>query len=209
MRCAMMNRRTEFHAACRFPDERVKTYMANCERAVCLQPRDTVEEMHVGVCEDNTIQRGLISAGMRRCVRRRCVCTHLIIIVSSISSTPWRNRFAKTGGTERTIDAFTEQNSSFSFPLRDLLEPSTSTGGEPFRFMSGADEPVPSSGGAVGVLGTGSVRNSGACRDVYAVEFGAHSIPSPSSTLLYSTGHIRVRHSNGMSRISYLWRTNI
>lgn len=137
MRCAMMNRRTEFHAACWFPDERVKAYMANCERAVCLQPRSTVEEMHVRVCEDDTIQRGLISAGMRRCVRRRCVCAYLIIIVSSISSTPWRNRFAKTGGTERTIDAFTEQNSSFSFPLRDLLEPSTSTGrGEPFRFMS-------------------------------------------------------------------------
>jgi hypothetical protein len=66
MRCAMMNRRTEFHAACRFPDERVKTYMANRERAVCLQPRSTVEEMHVRVCEDDTIQRGLISTGMRR-----------------------------------------------------------------------------------------------------------------------------------------------
>jgi hypothetical protein len=62
----MMNRRTEFHAACRFPDERVKTYMAYCERAVCLQPRDTVEEMHVRVREDDTIQRGLISAGMRK-----------------------------------------------------------------------------------------------------------------------------------------------
>jgi hypothetical protein len=68
------------------------------------------------------------------------VCAHLMIIVSSISSTPSRNRFAKTGGTERTIDAFMEQNSSFSFPLRDLFgEPSTSMGGgEPFRLISGA-----------------------------------------------------------------------
>lgn len=57
-----MNRRTEFHAACRFPDKRVKTYMANRERAVRLQPGDTVEEMQVGVGEDHTIQRGLISA---------------------------------------------------------------------------------------------------------------------------------------------------
>jgi hypothetical protein len=61
-----MNRRTEFHTARRFPDERVKTYMANCERAVCLQPRDTVEEMHVRVREDDTIQRRLVSAGMRK-----------------------------------------------------------------------------------------------------------------------------------------------
>jgi hypothetical protein len=135
-----MNRRTEFHAACRFPDERVKPYMANCERTVCLQPRNTVEEMHVRVGEDDTIQRGLVSAEMREEKKGRCVCAHLIIIVSSISSTPSRNRFAKTGGTERTIDAFTEQNSSFSFPLGALLgELSTSMGGgEPFRFMSGA-----------------------------------------------------------------------
>src|SRR6266849_1642716 len=62
--CAM-NGRTEFHAACRFPDERVKTYMANCERAVCLKPRDTVKEMYVRVREDDTIQRGLVSVGMR------------------------------------------------------------------------------------------------------------------------------------------------
>jgi hypothetical protein len=62
----MTNTRTEFHAACRFPYERVKTYMANCERAVRLQPRDTVKEMHVRVCEDDTIQRGLVSAGMRK-----------------------------------------------------------------------------------------------------------------------------------------------
>jgi hypothetical protein len=61
-----MNRRTEFHAACRFPDERVKTDMANCERAVGLQLRDTVKEMHVRVREDDTIQRGLVSAGMRK-----------------------------------------------------------------------------------------------------------------------------------------------
>jgi hypothetical protein len=87
-----MNRRTEFHAACRFPDECVKTYMANCERAVCLQPRDTVEEMHVRVREDDAIQRGLISATMREKKRMiECegdVYAHLIIIVSSISSTP-------------------------------------------------------------------------------------------------------------------------
>lgn len=38
-----------------------KHYMANCERAVCLQPRNTVEED---------------------------VCAHPIIVVSSISSTP-------------------------------------------------------------------------------------------------------------------------
>jgi hypothetical protein len=50
-----MNRRTEFHAACRFPDKRIKTYMANCERAVRLQPGDTVEEMQVGVGEDDAI----------------------------------------------------------------------------------------------------------------------------------------------------------
>jgi|SRR6266851_7320663 len=60
-----------------------------------------------------------------------------MIIVSSISSTPERNLFAKTGGTERTIDALTERNSSFSFSLRALLgEPSTSMGtGEVFRFI--------------------------------------------------------------------------
>ena len=52
---ARWNGRTEFHAGCRFPDERVETYMANCERAVCLQSRDTVEEMHVRVREDDTI----------------------------------------------------------------------------------------------------------------------------------------------------------
>lgn len=38
---------TEFHAACRVPDERLESYMANCEWAVCLQTRDTVEEMHI------------------------------------------------------------------------------------------------------------------------------------------------------------------
>ena len=58
-----------------------------------------------------------------------------MIIVSSISSTPERNLFAKTGGTERTIDALTERNSSFSFSLRALLgEPSTSMGTGEFFF---------------------------------------------------------------------------
>lgn len=42
-----MKTRTELHTAGRFPNERVKTYMANCKRAICLQPRDTVEEVHV------------------------------------------------------------------------------------------------------------------------------------------------------------------
>jgi hypothetical protein len=62
---------------------------------------------------------------------------HLMIMVSSISSTPERNLFAKTGGTERTIDAFTERNSSFDFSLRALLgEPSTSMGmGSFFGFI--------------------------------------------------------------------------
>ena len=107
-------------------------------------------------------------------------------MVSSISSTPWRNRLVKTGGTERTMDAFTEQNSSFSFPLRALLgEPSTSTGGgEPFRFM---DEPVPSSGGGAarsfGVLGTHSVRNSGDAVWSTRWTLALNSISSPSSTL--------------------------
>src|ERR1700730_16831987 len=62
-----------------------------------------------------------------------------MIIVSSISSTPECNLFAKTGGTARTIDALTERNSSFafSFSLRALFgEPSTSMGtGELFRFI--------------------------------------------------------------------------
>jgi len=109
------------------------------------------------------------------------VYAHLIIIVSSISSTPLRNRFAKTGGTERTIDAFTEPNSSFSFPLRALLgEISTSTGGgEPFRFMSGRDEPVSSAR----CIGTGRSGIPAHAVTRSAVDFGAHSIPSPSSTL--------------------------
>ncbi len=50
-----MNRRTEFHAACRFPYERVETHMANCERAICLQPCDTVEKVHIRMREDDTI----------------------------------------------------------------------------------------------------------------------------------------------------------
>lgn len=87
-----MNRRTQFHAACRFPDECVKTYMANCERAVCLQLRHRVEEVHVRVREDDTIQRGLVSAGMeKKKMNAECeegVYAYLIIIVSSISSTP-------------------------------------------------------------------------------------------------------------------------
>jgi hypothetical protein len=48
-----------------------------------------------------------------------------------------------------------------------------------------------------------SVRKSGACR-VLAVDFGAHSISSPSST------HLRAHSSeaqHGMCRVSYLWRT--
>jgi hypothetical protein len=61
-----MNTRTEFHAAGRPPNERVKPYMANCERAIFLQPRDTVEEVHVRVRKDDAIQRGLVSAGTRR-----------------------------------------------------------------------------------------------------------------------------------------------
>jgi hypothetical protein len=59
-------------------------------------------------------------------------------MVSSISSTPERNRFAKTGGTARTTDALTERNSSPAFSLRTLLgESSTSMGtGELLRFIS-------------------------------------------------------------------------
>lgn len=62
---------------------------------------------------------------------------HLMIMVSSISSTPERNLFAKTGGTARTIDALTERNSSFGFSLRALFgETSTSRGtGELLRFI--------------------------------------------------------------------------
>jgi hypothetical protein len=62
---------------------------------------------------------------------------HLMIMVSSISSTPECNLFAKTGGTARTIDALTERNSSLAFSLRAFFgEPSTSMGtGEPFRFI--------------------------------------------------------------------------
>jgi hypothetical protein len=62
---------------------------------------------------------------------------HLMIMVSSISSTPECNLFAKTGGTARTIDALTERNSSLAFSLRALFgEPSTSMGtGELFRFI--------------------------------------------------------------------------
>ena len=62
---------------------------------------------------------------------------HLIIMVSSISSTPECNLFVKTGGTARTIDALTERNSSFAFSLRALFgEISTSMGtGELLRFI--------------------------------------------------------------------------
>lgn len=70
----MINRRTEFHAACRFPDKRIKTYMANCKRAVCLQSRDTIEEVHIRVREDNTIQRGLVSAGLKKKIVSAMVC---------------------------------------------------------------------------------------------------------------------------------------
>ena len=40
--------------------------MANCERAVCLQPRYTVEKVHIRVREDDTIQRGLVSVGLKK-----------------------------------------------------------------------------------------------------------------------------------------------
>src|SRR6266702_962960 len=41
-----------------------------------------------------------------------------MVIVSSISSTPSRSRFAKIGGTASTTDALTERNSlSATFPL--------------------------------------------------------------------------------------------
>jgi hypothetical protein len=40
--------------------------MANREGAVCLEHRDTVEEMQVRVREDDTIQRGFVSAGLRK-----------------------------------------------------------------------------------------------------------------------------------------------
>lgn len=55
-----MTRRTEFHAACGAPNECLESYMANCEWAICLEPRDTLEEMHVCVCKDDTIQGGFI-----------------------------------------------------------------------------------------------------------------------------------------------------
>jgi len=62
---------------------------------------------------------------------------HLMIMVSSISSTPECNLFVKTGGTARTIDALTERNSSFAFSLRALFgEISSSMGtGELLRFI--------------------------------------------------------------------------
>ena len=41
----------------------------------------------------------------------------LMVMVSSISSTPSRNRFAKTGGTASTTDALTERNSLSAFSL--------------------------------------------------------------------------------------------
>jgi len=58
-----MIRHTEFHAACGVPNECLESYMANCEWAICLETRDTVEEVHVCVCKDDTIQRGFISVG--------------------------------------------------------------------------------------------------------------------------------------------------
>jgi len=63
---------------------------------------------------------------------------HLMIMVSSISSTPYRSRFAKTGGTARTMDALTERNPSFPFSLRAFFfgELSTSMGsGGLLRFI--------------------------------------------------------------------------
>ena len=87
-----MNTRTEFHTACRSPNERVKTYMANCKGAIRLQASDTVEEVHVRVREDDAIQRGFISAGNNKNSGRVCVTesvnAYLMIMVSSISSTP-------------------------------------------------------------------------------------------------------------------------
>lgn len=49
---------------------------------------------------------------------------YLMVMVSSISSTPSRSRFAKIGGTASTTDALTERNSlsaiSLPFPLCEL-----------------------------------------------------------------------------------------
>jgi hypothetical protein len=86
-----MKTRTELHTAGRLPNECVKTYMANCKRTIRLQPRDTVEEVHVRVREDNTTQRGLVSEKKKKSSGRGEGCVgraYLMIMVSSISSTP-------------------------------------------------------------------------------------------------------------------------
>lgn len=129
------------------------------------------------------------------------MCAHFIIIVSSISSTPWRNRFAKTGGTERTIDAFTEQNSSFSFPLCALFaEPSTSMGGcEPFRFMTGRASDVCWLGVLALILVGPEFRRmpclrGGVWRSLY------------SQSIIHSRAHSS-EAQYGMCCVLYLWRT--
>jgi len=43
----MVMTRTEFHADCGVPNEGLKSYMAYCEWAICLEPRDAVEKVHV------------------------------------------------------------------------------------------------------------------------------------------------------------------
>jgi hypothetical protein len=98
------------------------------------------------------------------------------------------------------MEVFTEQNSSFSFPLRALLgELSTPTGGgEPFRFMSGAGATsqcrrVPS------VYWRTDRSGIPAHAVVYAVDFGALT-PFPVCHPLYRAHSSEAQY--GMYRVS-------
>ena len=131
-------------------------------------------------------------------------------MVSSISSTPSRNRFAKTGGTTRTIDALTEQNSSSAFSLRTLLGEMTTSmdTGELFRFIS--------LGGRGEELEPDQITQRG-----HVLAFPAHVpsqrwilAPEPPRLLpairrhqlYFSCPCPRVRHSMVCVIYSYLWR---
>ena len=166
------------------------------------------------MCKDDAIQHGLVPMGDEKKSKwaegRK---EDLMIIVSSISSTPERNLFAKTGGTERTIDALTERNSSFSFSLRALLgEPSTSMGtGEFFRFIFDGHWTGPQGKIQLCANRAEVVTNlAGPAHAVLTVALGTrialtHRVPSLSTTLRVT----RARHNMVITVSRTFWRNYI
>lgn len=117
--------RTYFQANFWTPNRCIKPDFADEEWTVSTNYRPFVDEWQIGVREHNTLESRDISESMSSMYATRFWVVqgrYLIIMESSISSTPARGLSAKIGGTERVRDAFMTWNSPSGLSMSDLSD---------------------------------------------------------------------------------------